>query len=242
MAGSRVTTPTPSEKPSRSRPVRDAAKRSSSSTRRSHVAVDRQLPKSVVAELKRSVETVEAITSGLVAELDRRLNIESRHGISKRRLGNYLRRLHADRTAASPRDSKQAPDETQAPFSERMTAHRRRQESVGSILDETFGRLAKCHPDLWEHRAYLMLVGLVYERLATDEKALSTEELSSLSKVLAENRRAEAQSQKKKPTEESAKDEAPPSSALPENFADIVRQVYGTNFQMSDGDGSKSEP
>ena len=42
---------------------------------------------------------------------------------------------------------------------------RRRQVSVAAILDETFGELAKCDPDLWERRAYLMLIGLVYEKL-----------------------------------------------------------------------------
>ena len=73
--------------------------------------------------------------------------------------------------------------------------YHRRQASVAAILDQTLGLFAKSDPRLWERRAYLMLVGLVYERLATNEKEISTDDLVTLAKVLAENRRAEARAQ-----------------------------------------------
>ena len=97
-----------------------------------------------------------------------------------------------------------------------------------------FGQFAESSPELWDRRAYLMLVGLVYERLATNEAELSTADLVALSKVLAENRRAEAQSRKQTVADDGSQDSASPSDELPEHFAETVRQVYGTNFQMPD--------
>jgi len=118
-------------------------------------------------------------------------------------------------------------------WEQKVDAHRRRQASVAAILDETFGQLAKCSPDLWERRAYLMLIGLLYERLATNEADISTDELVALSKVLAENRRAEA---RLRDNHRPPKPEEPAPALggeLPEQLADVVRQVYGTNFQAA---------
>ena len=110
---------------------------------------------------------------------------------------------------------------------DRMRTHRRRQASVATILDKTFGKLAESDAQLWDHRAYLMLVGLVYERLATNEQELSTDELVALAKILAENRRAEARRPQGKQTAD--KDEPPTTNdgPLPKPFADAVREVYG---------------
>lgn len=112
----------------------------------------------------------------------------------------------------------------------KVRAHRRRQASVAEILDRTFGQSAKCSPNLWERRAYLMLIGLVYERLATNEEEISTDELVSLAKILAENRRAEARLREHSPPTDSAEPASPSTGELPERFTDIVRQVYGTNL------------
>ena len=37
-------------------------------------------------------------------------------------------------------------------WNHRLANHRRRQASVSTILDQTFGQLASCSPDLWERR------------------------------------------------------------------------------------------
>ena len=212
------------------------------------VAVEKLLPEPVALELRQATDAVGDITSKVVAELDRRFEIERRYGVSKRRLGNYLRRVRASQAAPSDSDSigtgnaepkpdsnepsGASPEPEPQSFDERIIAHRRRQASVGAILSETFGRFAESSPDLWDRRAYLMLVGIVYERLATNEDELSTEELVTLSKILAESRRAEAQSHKRAPDDEDSRDNTSPSDELPEHFAETVRQVYGTNFQM----------
>jgi hypothetical protein len=112
----------------------------------------------------------------------------------------------------------------------RVQAHRQRQALVARILNRTFGRFAKSNPELWERRTYLMLVGLMYQWLATNDEEISTDELVALSKALAEQRRAEAQAGDGgggQPRQAGGGDEG----ELPNNFAEIVRQVYGTNFQ-----------
>jgi len=111
----------------------------------------------------------------------------------------------------------------------KVRAHRCRQASVASILNRTFGRFAKSNPELWERRAYLMLVGLMYERLAVNEKEISTDELTALSKALAEQRRAEAQARDGRGAETDQAENR--DGELPQDFAEVVRQVYGTNFQ-----------
>jgi hypothetical protein len=107
-------------------------------------------------------------------------------------------------------------------------AFRRRQASVAAILDGTFGRLAESHPDLWERRAYLMLMGTVYERLAAGPEDIPTDELIALAKALAENRRVEARSRDAKTDPDAAGVRG--GGDLPERFGGIVRQLYGTNF------------
>jgi hypothetical protein len=113
-------------------------------------------------------------------------------------------------------------------WEEKVREHRRRQKSVATILNRTFGRFAKSHPDLWERRAYLMLVGVMYQWLAANEKEVSTEKLVGLSKMLAEQRRAEAQSRDGAEIEPGA---AKGEGELPGDFGEVVKQIYGTNFQ-----------
>lgn len=131
---------------------------------------------------------------------------------------------------SNPRDESRSDD-----WSDKVRAHRCRQASVAAILDQTFGQFARCSPELWERRAYLMLVGLVYERLATNEDEISTDELVTLAKVLAENRRAEARLRDNHRPKEPTESTPPPTGELPERFADMVRQVYGTNLQTAEG-------
>ncbi len=213
--------------------------------KRSHnrrTAVDQLLPDPVVTQLHRSACLATDITSELVAQLDRRFDIERQYGVSRRRLDNYLRRVLAARAGATQAESKsrRQPAPPQDGWDEKVQAHRRRQASVAAILDQTFGQLAKCNPDLWERRAYLMLIGVVYDRLATNESEIATDELVALAKVLAENRRAEAHSRKTERAEETSEDKVSPSAELPDSFADVVRQVYGTNFQPPDAQAGRT--
>ena len=204
------------------------------------IPLERVLPESVATQLERAAAASNESVSALTTKLDRKFNITRRYGITRRRLLYYLKRLRATDDATHPAPVKCAPTPADRdPGPQRsMPGLRRRQESVAKILEETFGKPAKCSPELWDRRAYLMIVGLVYERLATNEQEISTDELIALAKVLAANRRVDARVSE---TKHDAQDSTPhpADGKLPENFADIVRQVYGTNFH-GPGDGGEA--
>ncbi|MCC7291156.1 MAG: hypothetical protein IT449_03725 [Phycisphaerales bacterium] len=66
------------------------------------------------------------------------------------------------------------------------------QGCVAGILEKLLqGGLDGCDPALWSQRAFWLLAGTIYQRLAVDCEAIETAELVSLAKALAENRRAE---------------------------------------------------
>lgn len=140
--------------------------------------------------------------------------------------------------------------ETEEQWQAKLRARRKRQESVSSILDAAFGSLGKCNPDLWERRTYLMVVGMVYDRLAASEDEISTGDLVALAKVLAEQRRSAARNRTEGKVVENG-DGSPDRGAanpvrdgrLPERFGDVVRQLYGTNLPThTDGRGETDPP
>jgi len=108
-----------------------------------------------------------------------------------------------------------------------LVEHRVRQACISSLLKGWFGGFADECPELWERRAYLQIVGMIYERLSTGGEDISTEELIKLSKALAENRRVEVRASARS-TEENV--DAGAEGELPDSFMKIVRRVYGTNF------------
>lgn len=217
--------------------------RAAERSRPSRQPVDRLLPEAVLSELQKTIAAADRITPKIITELDRRLEISDRYGVSKRRLGNYLASLRKGRTPSVENSSQTAPGSARPAasqlecegssdgWSKKVNAHRRRQASVAAILDQTFGQPAVCSPDLWERRAYLMLFGLAYERLATNEDEISTDELIALARVLAENRRVEARLRSQTQPSDVTKPATGRTGELPTHFAGLVRQVYGVNFQ-----------
>lgn len=124
-------------------------------------------------------------------------------------------------------------------WSSRIAAHRRRQGPVAEIIEAIFGPLAECNPQLWGRRAYCLLVGIIYERLAADEREIDTGELVTLAKVLAETRRCENQATAAEQRTAESNGRAPSrtfdnettsTDPLPPNFGEIVRRIYGANF------------
>lgn len=201
--------------------------------------VQRILPPRVLAELKDHAAKVGEVTKEWVAEFDLEHGIEARYGVTPRRLKNFLQRtMGAEGHCESESSPAVASDEKQWPA--RLREHRRRQASIASILDVTFGMMADCSPDLWGRRAYLMLVGLVYERLAAGHDEVPTEEIVALAKVLAENRRVEVRLQEMEGRKQTESKPEPGSGRLPARFGEIVREVYGTNFQDT-GDAQEDE-
>ena len=124
---------------------------------------------------------------------------------------------------------------------EKLQMHRKRQISVGKILDVTLGSLAESNTDLWDHRAYLMVVGMVYERLVHSENEIATDELAALAKILTESRRGAGPHECRERSKNIGEAAPPRSGQLPEQFASAVRQVYGTNPKgLADGPTDES--
>ena len=179
-----------------------------------------------------STAPMTAVAGALHSACESELSIPGAAGTSSDcRLSNADgKRQNAKTSKRRKRTAKSSKGETDGNSAAKVEEYRKRQASVAKILNRTFGRFAKTNPDLWERRAYLMLVGLLYERLATNEKEVSTDELVALSKALAEQRRAEAQS-RDSGGQETEPVESRPDGELPDDFGQVVKQIYGTNFQ-----------
>lgn len=204
-------------------------------------AVEASLPADVVNRLRTAVQSAGRVSDRLVSELDARFDIQNAYGVNINRLRHYLRRIPKKTNPATPRSTARtctgaAVDQVDP---QRLAAYRSRQASVASILEGLFGRLADSDPSIWDRRAYQLLVGLVYERLACDTDELPTSELMALAKVLNESRKADSRAvSKPKPDGDDLPN--PATRKLPERFGEMIRQVYGTSIGDAPADEQSS--
>ncbi len=196
----------------------------------SRAPVDSLLPAEVVTSLRGIARSGKPITPGLIRQVDREYEINEKYGLSRRRLRTFLTKESAPTEVEDTGDQCVTPEDS---WPDKVRSHRQRQASTASILDALFGPLADCDPKLWEQRAYLVLLGTVYERLAAADE-LSPKEIADLGKVLAEHRRVDERTRAADAKQDAAPTSHPPDGKLPEHFADVVRQVYGTNFHQPD--------
>ncbi len=112
---------------------------------------------------------------------------------------------------------------------EALSEFRARQMSVARILDKMLGSWKKCDLDVWERRAYLLLVASVYERLLCGKREISTGELIALGKALAENRRVAARSPRENDSSPKAASRSRKKRST-DDLTEIVQQVYGTRL------------
>ncbi len=118
---------------------------------------------------------------------------------------------------------------------EEAAAFRSRVGAVGSIVRDTFGVDQRTNPALAARDAYLVVVARIVEALVFGGEDLSTSDLVSLSKALAEHRRldlaksADASQAGSSVSPSDTPDDAPPNS-LPDSFGRVVDQIYGTNL------------
>ena len=195
----------------------------------SRIPPDEFLPPETDAALRDVARALAKLPPEPVRYVDGRLGIGERHNVSLWRLRDFMER---ERKRAAGGEDRVSPRESSGrAWTGKHRAHRERQASVARIIEEMFGPLADNDPGLWEHRAYLMLVGLVYERLSTNENELATDELVSLARALAEHRRISSRAGTGDPKDDPEAPAEGPDGRLPDHFADVVRQVYGTNFQ-----------
>lgn len=189
-----------------------------------------RLPLDLQEKFAQQVTQYDRISRILVQKFDGDHDICETYHVNLNQFQHYLKRLQKRLSKQKkPKTTKDESAEKQS--GEQLQARRERQAGIATLLQQVFGNLADLDPQLWSHRAFLMLMGLAYEKLSTNENELSTDELVKLTKALGDACRVQPQTKTKKiPAEPSRKDSQP----LPKNFAEIVRQVYGTNFNTAD--------
>ena len=191
--------------------------------------IERVLPPATVEELVRRACAGAEINEEQVAAWDAEFGVGETYGVSRRRLRSFLRRVRVGHEAIDGGGGPPATDAAPGAGGERLQAHRLRQASVAALLEATFGTFDDSNPDLWERRAYLLLVGLVYERLATGEQDIPTRELASLAKILSDGRRGR-EGGRDLNGRPSCDRPAVPGGPRPDRFADLIREVYGANL------------
>ena len=109
---------------------------------------------------------------------------------------------------------------------------RRRWENARSVVREAVGRTEDHDPRIWERGVYQLWLWLVVERLVVRRDEIDVGELSVISKMLYDQRKLSLDEAKQQANADPAQGNgAAPSARLPEHFGEIVRQIYGTNFQ-----------
>lgn len=115
-----------------------------------------------------------------------------------------------------------------------LRAFRRRMHYVGEVIRELFGAQHNGNPEMATRAAYLTVVARIIQALNDDNGTLSTDQLASLSKVLAEQRRLDISEMEleRRLSKDTPKEGAPEgvSKSLPQDFNRIVEQIYGTNL------------
>jgi len=143
----------------------------------------------------------------------------------------------SDPPAAAAVPAKEFPDAS-APQTE---AFRRRMREMGEVLSAMARVLADYDPAQWGRGAYLSLLGRVFDRLNGRRTGISLAGLSVLSRIIAEQRRVEAQaarSESAKPGESSGVPALAPD--LPEHLREAVRQIYGASLQTDVKEASEA--
>ena len=114
----------------------------------------------------------------------------------------------------------------------KLGALRRRQRSIGAILESLFGNPDRWRPNVWGRRAYWMIAGLIYERLAMVESEIDTDELIGLAKILAENRKLELLERESRGSKRRKHIRAK-GDIVSGKLARAIRDIYGMEIDKS---------
>jgi hypothetical protein len=109
----------------------------------------------------------------------------------------------------------------------------RRWEHARRIVQDAVGKEDEHNPRIWERGLYQLWLWLVVERLVVRRDEMDVGELSVISKMLYDQRKLslDEAKQRDKAGDAARGNGAATSPQLPEHFGELVRQIYGTNFQ-----------
>jgi len=180
-----------------------------------------------------------------------------------------MAKLHTDKTRAARKNgkrrvkkaaSRRTVDElSPVGHADLTSVYRARMQLVGGLLNSAFdqvghhGEAGRLSADASVRRvgqgAYLQIMGQVFAALFDLSQAIPTDELVKLSKIVAEQRRAETGARKVVSTVDGAtrsgakapvhgSDTPGRGRELPESFGDMVRQIYGVSVTDSAAGGN----
>jgi hypothetical protein len=117
----------------------------------------------------------------------------------------------------------------------------RRWEAARRIVHQAVGTEDEHDPRIWERGLYQLWLWLVVERLVVRRDEIDVGELSVISKMLYDQRKLslDEAKQRQKTGDGAQGNGAAASTQLPEHFGELVRQIYGTNFQ-ADGEAGRA--
>jgi len=112
------------------------------------------------------------------------------------------------------------------PPSRKTKALRERQEKTALQLEALQLSKDGVNKDRWVRRTRHLLIGMIYERLTNEGMDISTQEMTALSRMLADHRHPVAVRIPVN-TRLLRKPKCGGKGALPESFEEVVQQVYG---------------
>ncbi len=137
----------------------------------------------------------------------------------------------------APKGSQPAADEAETPLE--IDEYRQRLGAVGRLMRAALADLEGVEEvsDRIGQGAYLQVMGRAFEVLDGLSQTIEVDDLVKISKVVAEQRRAELNHRKLQMVGEAADGQANSNGdiesrdlELPESFGEIVRQIYGTTL------------
>jgi hypothetical protein len=107
----------------------------------------------------------------------------------------------------------------------------RRWKRARAIISEALEADGEHDPQIWERGAYQLWLWLVVEQLVIRRDDVDLGDLSAISKMLHDQRKLSLEELKRCHQATDQSNTKVHSTKLPEHFGDLVRQIYGTNFQ-----------
>ncbi len=190
-------------------------------TRPSKRGIEDRLRGTILKDVEKEIISVEEVTKAWLKYLDAKFGLREKYGVTESGLRGLVLRVRMRRERE-------------------LNERRGRQLSAMELIKALLGQNGeKDAPQILGHHAYLAIVASLFERL-TNHKDITTEELAALSRMLAEQRRAQAQSSRA-----GCVAEAPAAGVggeAQEDIGESVKRVYGTNFREPSERGHRQEP
>ncbi|HUU82569.1 MAG TPA: hypothetical protein VM243_03595 [Phycisphaerae bacterium] len=144
---------------------------------------------------------------------------------------------------AGPTDNAGPPEPGATETALQQQELRRRWREARQIVREIVGRQDEHDPRIWEHGLYLLWLWLAVEYVVVRRDDMDSAELAALSKMIFDQRKLslEQAKQLRKAAGPEGGDTAD-TTKLPEHFGELVRQIYGTNFQDDAAPGESATP